>query len=149
MVSLIERNAPQIAVVGDVINGANKFPIQLGGERILDMVSRAGGIKYPGYESFVTLQRGTKKATVYFPTLIRNSAENIFVAPGDTVYVYRDQQKYVAIGALASVGQTSGLTAQFTFDQERLSLNEAVAKAGGLLDTRGPAPGVPLPSRVS
>jgi polysaccharide export outer membrane protein len=42
----------------------------------------------------------------------------------------------VAIGALASVGQTSGLTAQFTFDQERLSLNEAVAKAGGLLDTR-------------
>lgn len=136
MLSLIERNAPQVAVVGDVINGANKFPIQLGGERILDMISRAGGIKFPGYESFVTLQRGKKKATVYFPTLVRNAAENIFVAPGDAIYVYRDQQKYVAIGALGSVGQTSGLTGQFTFDQERLSLNEAVAKAGGLLDSR-------------
>ena len=35
-----------------------------------------------------------------------------------------------------AVGQTSGLTGQFAFDQERLTLNEAVAKAGGLSDTR-------------
>ncbi|HEY1243377.1 MAG TPA: polysaccharide export protein, partial [Hyphomicrobiaceae bacterium] len=49
---------------------------------------------------------------------------------------YREQQKFVAVGALGNVGQTSGLTAQFPFDQERLSLNEAVAKAGGLLDGR-------------
>jgi len=136
VISLVERNATQVAVVGDVINGANKFQIQLGGERILDMISRAGGIKYPGYESFVTLQRGKRKATVYFPTLVRNADENIYVKPGDTLYVYREQQKFVALGALALVGQTQGLTAQFAFEQERLSLNEAVAKAGGLLDTR-------------
>src|SRR3989337_385203 len=136
VVTLTEQNATEVAVLGDVINGANKFRIKLGGERILDMVSRAGGIKFPGYDLFVTLQRGKKRATVYFPTLVNNPAENLFVAPGDTIYVYREQQKFVAFGALATVGQTSGLTAQFAFDQERLSLNEAVAKAGGLLDTR-------------
>ena len=136
VVTLTEQNATEVAVLGDVINGANKFRIKLGGERILDMVSRAGGIKFPGYDLFVTLQRGKKRATVYFPTLVNNPAENIFVTPADTIYVYREQQKFVAFGALATVGQTSGLTAQFAFDQERLSLNEAVAKAGGLLDTR-------------
>jgi polysaccharide export outer membrane protein len=68
--------------------------------------------------------------------LVNNPRENIFVAPGDTIYVYREQQKFVAVGALSSVGQTSGLTGQFAFEQERLSLNEAVAKAGGLLDSR-------------
>lgn len=136
VVSLTEQNATEVAVVGDVINGANKFRIRLGGERILDMVSKAGGIRFPGYESFVTLQRGRKKATVYFPTLVNNPAENIFVSPGDTLYVYREQQKFVALGALGLVGQTSGLTAQFAFEQERLSLNEAVAKAGGLSDFR-------------
>jgi len=31
---------------------------------------------------------------------------------------------------------TSGLTGQYAFEQERLSLNEAVARAGGLLDVR-------------
>src|SRR5690606_3123197 len=74
--------------------------------------------------------------TVYFPTLVNKPRENIFVEPGDTLYVYREQQKFVALGALGTVGQTSGLTGQFAFGQERLSLNEAVAKAGGLLDFR-------------
>jgi polysaccharide export outer membrane protein len=103
---------------------------------VLDTISRAGGIKYPGYELFVTLQRGKKRATVYFPTLVNNPGENIYVAPGDVVYVYREQQKYVAVGALGSSSQTSGVTGQYAFEQEKLSLNEAVAKAGGLLDSR-------------
>jgi polysaccharide export outer membrane protein len=136
VVSLTEQNATEVAVVGDVINGANRFRVRLGGDRVLDMISKAGGIKFPGYDSFVTLQRGKRRATVYFPTLVNKPAENIYVMPGDTIYVYREQQKFVAFGALASGGQTQGLTAQFAFEQEKLSLNEAIAKAGGLLDSR-------------
>ncbi len=136
MITLVEQNATEVAVVGDVVNGANKFRIRPGGERILDVISRAGGTKFPGYELFVTLQRGKKRATVYFPNLINNPGENIFVTPGDVVYVYREQQKYVAIGALGSTNLTTGLTGQYAFEQEKLSLNEAVAKAGGLLDSR-------------
>ena len=136
VITLVEQNASEVSVVGDVINVANKFRLRPGGERVLDVISRAGGIKFAGHEAFVTLQRGKRRATVYFPSLINNPAENIYVAPGDTVYVYREQQKFVALGALNAIGQTSGLTAQFAFEQEKLSLNEAVAKAGGLLDTR-------------
>ena len=136
VVSMAEQNANEVSVVGDVVSGANKFKIRPNGERILDMLSRAGGFKYPGYELFVTLQRGKQKTTVYFPTLINDPGENIFVEPGDTIYVYREQQKFVAVGALGSSGQTSGLTGLYAFENERLSLNEAVAKAGGLLDTR-------------
>jgi polysaccharide export outer membrane protein len=136
VVTLPERNASEVTVVGEVLAVANKFKIRPGGERVLDMISRAAGLKYPGYELFVTLQRGGRRATVYFPTLVNSPAENIFVAPADTLYVYREQQKFVAVGALGTVGQTSGLTGQFAFDQEHLSLNEAVARAGGLLDFR-------------
>jgi polysaccharide export outer membrane protein len=136
LVTLPERNASEVTVVGDVLPSANRFKIRPGGERVLDMISKAGGLKSPGFEAFVTLQRGKKKTTVYFPTLVNNPNENIFVAPGDTLYVFRQQQKFVAVGALGSSGQTSGLTGQFAFEQEKLSLNEAVAKAGGLLDFR-------------
>jgi polysaccharide export outer membrane protein len=136
VVSLIERNASEVTVVGEVVNAANKVKLRPGGERILDVISRASGVKYPGYELFVTLQRRGRRATVYFPTLINHPEENIYLEPGDTVYVFREQQKFVAIGALGAIGQTSGLTGQFAFEQERLSLNEAVAKAGGLLDFR-------------
>jgi polysaccharide biosynthesis/export protein len=136
IVSLTEQNATEVTIVGDVIATANKFRIRPGGERVLDIISKSGGLRFPGYELFVTLQRGKQKATVYFPTLIQNPDENIFVAPGDTLYVYREQQKFVAVGAIGGAGQTSGVTGQFAFEQERLSLNEAVAKAGGLLDNR-------------
>jgi polysaccharide export outer membrane protein len=79
---------------------------------------------------------------VFFPTLINNPSENIYVAPGDVLLIQREQQKFVALGALGSVGQTSGVTGQFAFEQARLSLNEAVAKAGGFLDDRANPSGV-------
>ncbi len=137
VVTLLERNASEVTVVGDVVNAANRFRIRPGGERVLDLIAKAGGLRYPGYEIFVTLQRGKLRATVFFPTLVNKPEENIFVAPGDTIYVYREQQKFVAIGALGAVGlTTAGVTGQYSFEQERLSLNEAVARAGGLLDIR-------------
>jgi polysaccharide export outer membrane protein len=136
IVTLAEQNAADVSVVGDVVSTANRLRIRPGGDRILDIVSRAGGLKFPGYELFVTLQRGKRRATVYFPTLINNPRENVFVAPSDVLYVYREQQKFVAVGALGIGGQTSGLTNQIAFEQEHLSLNEAIAKAGGLLDER-------------
>src|SRR5262249_43259363 len=88
---------------------------------------------YPGYELFVTMVRRGLRATVYFPMLVNDPRENIYVAPGDTLYIFREQQKFIAVGALGSGGGQTGLIA---FEQERLSLNEALAKAGGLADTR-------------
>lgn len=136
IVTLVEQNATTVSIVGDALISANKFKIVDNGERILDVISRASGLKYPGYEVFVTVQRKTRKATIHFPRLVADPKENIFVAPGDTIYVHRELQKFVAVGALGASGQTSGLTGQFPFDQDRLSLNEALAKAGGLQDSR-------------
>lgn len=135
MVTIAEQNAASVTVLGDTLNSANRIKIS-GSERILDVISKAGGTKFPGYELFVTVQRGTRRGTVHFPTLVNNPASNIYVAPGDTIYVYRKLEKFVALGALGSTGQTQGLTGQFAFDQEQLSLTEAIAKAGGLQDTR-------------
>ena len=74
IVTLTEQNATEVTVVGDVVTAANKFRIRPGGERVLDIISKSGGLRYPGYELFVTLQRGKQKATVYFPTLVNSPA---------------------------------------------------------------------------
>jgi polysaccharide export outer membrane protein len=135
IVSLVEQNAAEVAVIGDA-SGGYRSKIKASGERILDVIARAGSIRYPGYEVFVTLQRGKRRETVFFPTLVNSPAENIYVAPGDIIYVHREQQRFVAVGALGSTGQTQGLTGYFTFDAASLSLAEAIGKAGGLLDSR-------------
>lgn len=136
ILTMVEQNGASVSIFGEPVTGGNRFKLSAGGERILDVISRAGGIRTAGFDVFVTLQRDGRRGTIHFPKLVSDPKENIFVAPGDMIYLYRDQQKFVAVGALGSSSQTSGLTGQFPFDQERLSLNEALAKAGGLQDSR-------------
>lgn len=127
MVTLLNQTSAQVTVIGRV-GTANKINVSYG-DRVLDVLSRAGGVADAGYEVFVTLQRGGKKATVYFLNLVQNSTENIFVSPGDTFYVFQEQRSFTAFGA-------SGASGQFKFQQEHLMLTDAVGKAGGLLDNR-------------
>jgi len=128
LVSILSQTSTQVTVVGEV-NNPNKVNVNPAGDRILDVIARTGGIRDPGYETFVTLQRGSKKSTVYFPNLIKNATENIFVAPRDTVYVYQYQRAFTAFGA-------TGQSGQYKFQQENMTLTDAVGRAGGLLDAR-------------
>ncbi len=142
VLNMAEQNAGSVTVVGD--SGSNKVRLSGSGERILDVISKAGGFKYPAYETDVVLQRKKRVATAYLPTLVRNPDENIYVQPDDVIYVNRNQRHFVAAGAIGSSNGTtisgsttlSSAVGLFSFDQEHLSLNEAIGKAGGLLDDR-------------
>jgi polysaccharide export outer membrane protein len=128
VVALATQNTSLISVLGEV-NTPNRFPAQPAGEHILDAITRAGGIKNQGYESWVVLERKGKRASVPFGALVYEPANNVWVWPSDTVYVYREPQTFLAFGAAGQQGQ-------FNFDMWRITLAEAVAKAGGLLDVQ-------------
>jgi polysaccharide export outer membrane protein len=119
-----------ISVLGEV-NTPARYPASAAGaeDRVLDAITRAGGIKGQGFESWVMLERAGKRATVPFENLVMTPSNNIYVRPGDRVYVYREQQKFLAFGA-------SGQSGEFNFDAWRINLGEAVGKAGGLLDSQ-------------
>ncbi len=74
------------------------------------------------------LERAGHRTTIPFGQLVYEPANNIFVKPDDTIYVYREPQTFVAFGA-------SGAQGQFTFDAWRISLAEGVAKAVSLNDS--------------
>ncbi len=74
------------------------------------------------------LEREGRRATIPFGALVYEPANNIFARPDDTIYVYREPQTFLAFGA-------SGAQGQFNFEAWRISLAEAVGKAGGLNDT--------------
>lgn len=128
IITVNESRSNQVAVLGDV-NSPGKFEINPAGERVLDVISRAGGLSTPGVETYVTLERRGKQATVLFNALVRNPRENIYVSAGDTVYVNRERRTYLAFGA-------SGLNGRIDFEEADLTLGDALGKAGGLLDGR-------------
>lgn len=143
IVSLEQQRTSLVSVIGSV-NTPLRFAMPATGaqDRVLDAITRAGGISGPGYASWVMLERDGKRATVPFENLVMEPKNNIFVLPGDRIYVYQEQQKFIAFGALGF--NTSGTTSQsqVPFDAWRLNLAEALGKAGGLADVLADASSV-------
>ncbi|MGV2103215.1 polysaccharide biosynthesis/export family protein [Rhizobium sp. 21-4511-3d] len=128
LITKISSRSAQVAVLGDV-RSPSKIELTEAGERILDVISEAGGLSAPGIETYVTLQRRGRSATVQYSRLAAIPAENVYVAPGDTILIDRERRTYLAFGA-------SGLNGRFDFEESNLTFGEALAKAGGLVDTR-------------
>jgi polysaccharide biosynthesis/export protein len=130
VVALSQQRTSLVSVFGEV-NTPVRYPASASGaqDRITDAITRAGGIKAQGYETWVMVQRGDLRATVPFANLVYEPSNNIFVQPGDRIYVYREQQKFLAFGAAGQQGELN-------FDAWRINLAEAVGKAGGLVDVQ-------------
>jgi polysaccharide biosynthesis/export protein len=126
IVSIADQRTSLITLLGDVSRPA-RYPAQLTPERMLDAISRAGGTSAPGPDAWVMLERDGRRALSPFGALLYEPANNIFVHPNDTIYVYREPQTFLAFGALGS-------QQQIPFGTWRITLAEAVAKAGGLND---------------
>lgn len=127
VVALVDQRTSLISVLGEV-NAPSRFPANAAGEKILDAIARAGGPKGQGFDTWVMLERNGRRGVVPFGALVYEPANNVYALPNDTIYVYREPQTFLAFGA-------SGQQGQFNFDAWRISLAEAVGKAGGLNDT--------------
>jgi polysaccharide export outer membrane protein len=68
-------------------------------------------------------------------TLVSDPAENIYAWPGDVLTLIEVPQSFSVLGA-------AGTNAQLNFSAEKMTLVEALAKAGGLIDTRSDAAGI-------
>jgi polysaccharide biosynthesis/export protein len=136
VVALSQQNTSLISVLGEV-NQPARFPVSFAGEKVLDEITRAGGPKGQGFDTWVMLERDGKRATVPFGALVYEPTNNIYARPNDTIYLYREPQTFVEFGAAGQQGQ-------FNFDAWRISLAEGVAKAGGLNDTLADPAGVYL-----
>ena len=126
VVALVDQRASSISVLGEV-GTPSRFPASASGERLLDAITRAGGPRNPGYDTFVMLERDGRQATAAFASLLNEPTNNIYVRPQDTIYVFTQPQTFVAFGA-------SGQQGQFGFGAWRLSIAEALGKTGGLND---------------
>ena len=134
LVTVTKNVSNTVTVIGEVTAGA-RVPLSVRGDRILDVIAQAGGTKAPAHETFLTLVRDGHSIRIPMQALLVNPAENVFVRPGDVVSVARDPQTFVAIGA-------TGKNDVLPFDSMGITLDEAIARAGGLNDARADPAGV-------
>lgn len=134
IVSISRSVSNSVTVVGEVNNG-NRVPLTQAGDRLLDVIAVAGGVKSPINETYVRLSRGGSTVSVPLQRVVANPAENIFVRPRDVVTLVRQPQTFTILGATEHNGVA-------TFEADGVTLTEGLAKAGGLNDLRASAQGV-------
>jgi polysaccharide export outer membrane protein len=123
-----------VTVVGEVTSGA-RIPLNTGGNRILDAIAQAGGTRAPVHETFVMLMRNQRSVRIPMQAILADPKENIYLFPNDVVTVTREPQTFTAVGA-------TGQNAVLPFDAVGLTLDQAIARAGGLNDQRADPAGV-------
>ena len=121
----LRESVSRTVTVNSGAGGSGVVPLLAGNERVLDVIARAGAVATPPYETVVSLSRGGQTCTALLQALIDKPRENIFVKPGDTIFLSEDERTFAAFGAV----DTKGL---IEFNEARLSLAEAAALARGV-----------------
>ncbi|RXV72930.1 polysaccharide export protein [Burkholderia stabilis] len=131
----LARNATSYAtVVGDVTT-SNRLPLTARGERLLDALAGAGGVRQPIDKVTIQVTRGTKVVSMPLETVIRDPRQNIPLHAGDVVTALFQPYSFMALGA-------TGKNQEINFEAQGITLAQALARAGGLQDSRSDAQGV-------
>lgn len=134
LVRVIKNNTSNVTVVGEVSN-STLMPLTPKGERLLDALAAAGGVKQPINRVAVQLSRGNVTATMPLDLVIRDPRQNILLKPGDVVTALFQPQSFSVLGA-------TGKNEEIPFEAQGISLAQALARFGGLNDSRADARGV-------
>lgn len=134
LVGVAKNNASNVTVVGEV-NTSTMMPLTPKGERLLDALAFAGGLKQPVSHMAVQLSRGDTTAIMPLDAVIRDPKQNVMLKPGDVVTALFQPQTYSVLGA-------TGKNDEIPFEAQGISLAQALARSGGLNDNRADARGV-------
>ncbi len=133
-VRMTHNSASNATVVGEV-NLSTRVPLVPGNERLLDALAAAGGVRDPINKTTIQLTRADNVYSLPLETIIKDPRQNIPLMPGDVVTALFQPFSFTTLGA-------SGANTEVNFETQGISLAQAIARSGGLIDLRSNARGV-------
>jgi polysaccharide export outer membrane protein len=134
LVRLTHNSSSNVTVVGEVTTSM-RVALVPGGDRLLDALAAAGGVRQPVTKMTIQVTRANNVYSLPLETIIRNPAQNVTLLPGDVVTALFQPFSFTALGA-------TGKNDEVNFETQGISLAQALARSGGLIDTRSNPTGV-------
>lgn len=134
VVRLVRNESANVTVVGDVANSI-RVPLTPRGERLLDALAAAGGVKQPVGKTTIQITRDGRVVSQPLDEVITDPGENIRLKSGDVITAYFQPYSFTALGA-------TGANAEIAFESTGLTLAQALGRVGGLQDNRADVKGV-------
>jgi polysaccharide export outer membrane protein len=128
VVRLVHNASRNVTVVGDV-NHSLRVPLTPSHERLLDALAAAEGVRQPVNKVMIQVTRGAAVQAMPLESIIRDPRQNVPLEPGDVVTALFEPLSFIALGA-------SGKSAEINFEAQGITLGQALARAGGLVDAQ-------------
>lgn len=128
----ITRNVSAVAtVVGEVVQN-NRFPLTARGERVLDAIAAAGGVRQPVGKVTLQITRGAIVQSMPLERVIQDPKQNVRLIPGDVLTAMYQPLSFISLGA-------TGRNEEISFEAQGITLAQALARTGGIQDQRADA----------
>jgi polysaccharide biosynthesis/export protein len=134
LVRLARNETSYITVVGDV-GSSKRMELSARGERLLDALAAAGGVRQSVDKITIQITRGNEVASLPLQSVIRDPRQNVPLRAGDVVTALYQPYSFLALGA-------TGKNEEVNFEAQGITLAQAIARSGGLQDSRSDAQGV-------
>jgi polysaccharide export outer membrane protein len=132
---LQSRNlSSSVTVVGEVTT-STRVPLTATHERLLDALAVAAGVRQPVNKTTIQLTRGDAVHSLPLETIIKDPKQNVALQPGDVVTALYQPLSFTALGA-------TGKNEEISFETQGITLAQALARSGGLIDQRSNPKGV-------
>lgn len=134
LVRVIRNATSNVTVVGEVV-ASTRMPLTAKGERLLDAVAAAGGVRQPVGKITIQLSRGGKVMAMPLDSVIQAPKQNVYLQPGDVVTALFQPLSFTALGA-------SGRNEELNFEAQGITLAQALGRMAGVRDALADARGV-------
>ncbi len=134
IVRLAGNVTSNVTIVGDVVNNM-RMPLTAKGERLLDALASAGGVKQPVGKMTIQVTRGDRVDAMSLETVIRDPNQNVRLQADDVVTLLFQPYSFTVLGAARN-------NQEIPFEGTGLTLSQALGRMGGLDDQRASPKGV-------
>jgi polysaccharide export outer membrane protein len=134
LVSVHHNASANVTVVGEVTQSL-RMPLTSRGERVLDALAAAGGVRQPLGKITIQLSRDQQVHSMALDTIIQDQRQNIVLRGGDVLAALYQPLSFTALGA-------TGKNDEINFEAQGITLAQALGRMNGLQDVRADARGV-------
>jgi polysaccharide export outer membrane protein len=127
LVTVKENVSRTVYVAGDV-RRPGRLELSLQREHLLDAIAAAGGASNSAEDTIVRFNRGERTLEQRLGRIRAGEPDDLTLIPGDRIELIKRPRTFIVLGATSKV-------AQVPFETGDVSLAEAVARAGGPMDS--------------
>ena len=134
LVRVTHNFSSTVTVVGEVTT-STRVPLTPAHEKLMDALAAAAGVRQPVNKTTIQVTRGGSVYSLPLETIIRDPKQNIPLQPGDVITALFQPLSFTTLGA-------TGKNDEINFETQGISLAQALARSGGLIDQRSNPRGV-------